>query len=92
MITIKVKSRYGDSKARGISVNGFSEMLDPQTLRRSVEIYEDAVKKMRGVRIGNPHISEQARRSDWLVQVEPKGKWFEALFNGTRLSWIEKGE
>lgn len=87
MITIKVKSPYGESKARGVSIKGYSETLDLQTGRRSVEIYEDAVRKLVGVR--NPHISLLACKSNWLVQVEPKGKWFEALFNGTRLSWVE---
>lgn len=89
MITIKVKSPYGDSKARGVSIKGYSETLDRQTGRRSVEIYEDAVRKLVCVRIVNPHVSPLARKSDWLVQVEPKGKWFEALFNGTRMSWVE---
>lgn len=89
MITLRIKSRYGDSKARGVTVNGYSETLDLQTMRRSVEIYEDGAKKMRSVRICNPPTGKWARESNWLVQVEPKGKWFEALFNGTRLSWVE---
>lgn len=85
---MRVKSPYGDSRARGVTINGYSETLDLQTGRRSVEIYEDAVRKLAGVR-SNPHISPLARRSNWLVQVEPKGKWFAALFNGTRMSWVE---
>lgn len=90
MLKVKVKSPYGSPRQRGVEVILYEDKFDPASGRWSGEIYDDSyVKKLRSIRITTPHIRQLARESNFLVQKEPDGRWFEALFNGTRMSWKE---
>lgn len=88
MLKVKVKSPYGSSRQRGVEVTLYEDKFDPSTGRYSGVMYADSdVKKLRSIRITNPHISSWARESNFLVQ--RNGKWLEAVFNGSYLSWKE---
>lgn len=79
---IKVKSPYMP-RQRGITVSVYDEHWDRKW--RSFEVDPDHVVRIRRLASGS-----WGRESNFLVQVEPRGQWFEAIFNGDRISWAQQ--
>lgn len=88
MRKVKVKSPYGSPRQRGVEITLYEDKYDACSGRWSGILYSDAdIRKLRTIRITNPHIGQWARETNFLVLHE--GKWCHGTFNGTYFSWEE---
>lgn len=90
-VEVKVKSPYGSERQRGVKIKLIVDgKVDAAGYKYGIVYDGTMVDRMYAIKITDPSIEQCVRESNFLVQFEPKGKWYEAFFNGRRLSWKEE--